>query len=231
MRYASPTHEDYPLVWLARCCCVLTAADSTAAEITSSVGSSPDWAHPAGSFVTVHGAKLWYESEGSGPPLVLIAGGPGYAHDAFHPWFSAFAAKHRVIYFDALGRGKSERPKDTQEYTLARDVDDLEGLRTALGLGKIDVLGHSYGGIVAQSYALRYPTPVRHLILADTAFDIEALQAFSENANRELHNQYPDVWAQLEQLRSKGITVCEQESSRDCGPLSPVALLLRPRQR
>lgn len=149
--------------------------------------------HPSASFVTVHGVKLWYESEGSGRPLVLIPGGPGYAHDASHPWFSAFAAKHRIIYFDALGRGKSGHPRSAREYTITRDVQDLEELRQTLGLGQIDVLGHSYGGLVAQGYALQFPQSVHRLILADTTFDTEAMQAFDANLNREIRNQYPET--------------------------------------
>lgn len=172
---------------------------------------TPSAPHPAGSFVSVHGVRFWYESEGSGEPLVLIAGGPGYGHEYFHPWFTALAAKHRIIYFDALGRGKSEHAKDVQEYTLTRDVDDLEELRKALGLGTIDVLGHSYGGIVAQAFAIRYPKSVRHLILADTAFDAAALQSYNENLNREVRNQYPEVWEKMEALRAKGATTCSKE--------------------
>ena len=184
------------------------AAQGPAAATMVSV---PVVSHPNGSFVTVNGAKLWYESEGSGEPLILIAGGPGYAHDAFNPWFSAFASTNRVIYLDALGRGKSDRAKDVHEYTLDRDVEDLEAFRKALGLGKINVLGHSYGGIVAQAYALRFPDSLQHLVLADTTFDSEAMQAFNENLNREIHNQYPEVWKKMEQLRAKGFVTCSKE--------------------
>ncbi|HNT65664.1 MAG TPA: alpha/beta hydrolase, partial [bacterium] len=57
-------------------------------------------------FVLVNGANLWYEIEGRGEPLLLIAGGPGSAHDVFSPHFSALADANRIIYFDAYGRGK-----------------------------------------------------------------------------------------------------------------------------
>lgn len=66
------------------------------------------------------------------------------------------ASSVRVISFDAFGRGKSDRAKSASEYTFSRDVADIEGLRVALGLGKIALLGHSYGGMVAQAYALKY---------------------------------------------------------------------------
>jgi hypothetical protein len=65
--------------------------------------------HPPGRFVMIDGARLWYESEGRGEPLLLIAGGPGFSHSYFHPYFSALRSSHRVVYYDAYGCGKSER--------------------------------------------------------------------------------------------------------------------------
>ena len=159
--------------------------------------------HPPGNFVVVNGAKIWYESEGKGEPLLLIAGGPGSAH-YFHPYFSILADSYRVIYFDAFGRGKSERAKSPKEYTFERDVNDIEGLRKALGLGKINILGHSYGGMVAQAYALKYPDSVKRLILADTLFSGEMWQANNDSSNHELRNQYPEVWEKMENLRAQG---------------------------
>ena len=161
--------------------------------------------HPPGDYVTVSGARLWYESEGKGPPILLIAGGPGMTHGYFHPFFSALRNTNRVIYFDAFGRGKSDRARDPKEYTFERDVEDIEGLRVALGLGKIIVLGHSYGGMVAQAYALRYPESVSKLVLSCTLFSGEMWQANNDNCNREIQNQYPEVWKDIEALRAAGL--------------------------
>jgi proline iminopeptidase len=83
-------------------------------------------------YITVNGAQLWYESEGAGEPLFLISGGPGNSHDYFHPYFLALRDSYRIIYFDALGRGKSDRARDRHEYTLARDVEDVKALRLRL---------------------------------------------------------------------------------------------------
>ena len=162
-------------------------------------------AHPPGDYVTVNGAKLWVESEGKGPPILLIAGGPGMSHGYFHPFFSAMSATNRVIYFDAFGRGKSDRARDPKEYTFERDVEDIEALRVAMGLGKIIVFGHSYGGMVAQAYALRYPESVSKLVLSCTLFSGEMWQANNDNCNREIQNQYPDVWKDIEALRAAGM--------------------------
>lgn len=161
--------------------------------------------HPTGAYVQVNGAKLWYESEGRGEPLVLVAGGPGAAH-YFHPFFSVLADTYRVICFDSFGRGKSDRAKSVTEYSFDRDVEDLEGLRRSLGLGKIVLLGHSYGGMVAQAYALKYPNAIAKLILADTFYDGEMWQVGNnDHTNSEIQSQFPEIWEKVQQLRAMGL--------------------------
>jgi proline iminopeptidase len=171
--------------------------------------------HPPGDYVTIKGAKLWYESEGRGDPLILISGGPGDSHDVFHLFFSRLAGQHRVIYFDAFGVGKSDRAKSRKEYTFARDVEDLEGLRKALGLSKINILGQSYGGMVAQAYALKYPESVRRLILADTFYSGKMWQTNNDSCNYEIRNQFPEVWARLQKMRAQGLKSSEPEHQRE----------------
>jgi proline iminopeptidase len=160
--------------------------------------------HAAGAYAQVNGAKLWYESEGEGEPLLLVAGGPGDTHTTFHPFFSSLASEFRVIYFDALGAGKSDRAKSNKEYTFAREVEDLEGLRQALGLAQINLLGHSFGGMVAQAYALKYPQFVKRLILADTFHSGKMWQANNDSVNYEIRNQFPELWDDLQRVRKKG---------------------------
>lgn len=174
----------------------------------SAIAPSP---HPKGDYISVNGSRLWYESEGSGPALVLISGGPGISHDYFHPYFSSLANSYRVVYFDALGRGKSDRAKSPKDYTLSRDVEDVEGLRNALGLGKVTLLGHSYGGIVAQAYALRFAGSLQRLILVDSLFSAEMWQANNDNSNRELRNQFPETWDKIQEVRAQGLNSCSKE--------------------
>jgi proline iminopeptidase len=159
--------------------------------------------HPPGKLVEVNGAKLWVETEGSGEPLLLIPGGPGDAH-YFHPGFSVLANSFEVICFDAYGRGKSDRADNPKGYTFNRDVEDIEGLRKALGFESINLLGHSYGGMVAQEYALRYPSRVKRLILSNTLFSAEMWQANNDNCNYEIKNQYPEIWDSLMIMRAQG---------------------------
>ena len=164
----------------------------------------PEVKHAPGNFVEVNGAKLWYEIEGDGDPVILIPGGPGNSHTYFHPWFSDLAKHHKVIYLDAFGRGKSDRAKDSTEYTFKRDVEDIEGLRKALKIEKWSVLGHSYGGMVAQEYALKYPGSINKLILSNSFYSGEMWQANDDNCNYEIKNQFPEAWEILQKVRSEG---------------------------
>jgi proline iminopeptidase len=161
-------------------------------------------AHPAGGYAQVNGAALWYETEGQGEPLILVAGGPGDSHSEFHPFFSSLADRFQVIYFDAFGVGKSARAISNKEYTFAREVEDVEGLRIALGLSQINLLGHSFGGMVAQAYAAKYPQRVKRLILADTFHSGKMWQANNDSVNYEIRNQYPELWEDLQRVRKTG---------------------------
>lgn len=180
--------------------------------------------HPPGGYVVVNGTRLWFESEGSGQALVLIPAGPGVPHGYFHPHLSPLAKTQRVVYYDAFGTGKSDRAQGDQKYTFARDVENVEGLRKGLNLGKIDVLGHSYGGMVAQAYALRYPESVRRLILADSSWGGAMSQAHRNNALSELRDQYPEIYERVMKIHAQGIQTCSKEY-RDADDAPPSFLL------
>lgn len=166
--------------------------------------TTPGQSEDSGSFVTVNGAKMWYQIKGEGEPVVLIPGGPGNSHLYFTPWFDELAKNFKVIYFDAFGRGNSSRAKSKEEYSFQRDVDDLDGLRKALGFEKWSVLGHSYGGMVAQAYAIQYTGSVNKLILSDTFYDTEMWQENDDNSNFEFRNQCPEKWDSLMKIRDEG---------------------------
>src|ERR1700722_4990235 len=164
-------------------------------------------AHPPGQFVDVDGGRIWIESEGSTdrPALLLLAGGPASSHLTFHPYFSALADTYRVLYLDYRGRGKSEHAGSLTDITFERDVSDVEAVRSALGLEQLSIYGFSYGGMVAQAYALAHQERVSRLILANTVHSAEMWQKNHENINRELVNQYPEVWERILTLRGQGV--------------------------
>jgi proline iminopeptidase len=160
--------------------------------------------HAPGNLVAAGDTHLWVESEGSGEPLILLVGGPANSHISFHPTFSALADQFRVIYYDYRGRGRSDRSGKVEDISFKGDVADLESLRKALKLERINLYGFSYGGLIAQAYALKYPERVSHLVLANTVHSAEMWQKNHENINRELENQYPEVWEEIQQLRREG---------------------------
>lgn len=156
-----------------------------------------------GKYYTVNGAKLWTVSFGKGDPLFFIAGGPGGSHYGLRS-FDSLSTTNTLVYYDALGRGKSDTAKDVREYSLERDIEDLEGLRKAMGFQSINVLGHSYGGLVAQGYAIKYPQHVKHLILANTFHSFVMWQENDDNSNHEIRTNYPEVWDTLMKIRERG---------------------------
>ena len=107
-------------------------------------------------FVDAGGALIYYKAVGQGPPLVLLHGGPGASHDYLLPYLLPLARTNRLVFIDERGSGRSERLEDVKSYTVENMADDVEAVRKALGLGTVSVLGHSYGGVVAQAYALKY---------------------------------------------------------------------------
>jgi pimeloyl-ACP methyl ester carboxylesterase len=121
------------------------------------------------------GIHLYVLEEGAGPPVVLVNGGPGNTLHSFLPHFSAAAPFARVIYYDQRGTGLSDWVPGADGYSTAQSVDDLERLRLALGIERWFVLGHSYGGLIAQRYALRHPEQLLGLVLVGSSVPMEGL--------------------------------------------------------
>jgi proline iminopeptidase len=119
-------------------------------------------------FVDANGVMIYYVTLGRGEPLVIVHGGPGASHDYFLPHLLPLARHNRLIFIDERGSGRSEKLEDSAGYTVENMVEDVEAVRQALGLGKISLLGHSYGGALAQAYALKYQKNLTHLILGST---------------------------------------------------------------
>lgn len=106
-------------------------------------------------FVQVPGGRVFYTTMGSGErtPLLLLHGGPGGRSCGFSV-LRELANDRRVIRYDQLGSGQSDRPTDLNLWRTARFVDELDALRNALGLREVHILGHSWGGTLAAEYLL-----------------------------------------------------------------------------
>jgi proline iminopeptidase len=119
-------------------------------------------------FVDSHGALIYYQSVGRGAPLMIVHGGPGASHDYFLPYLLPLMRTNRLVFIDERGSGKSSKLDDPAQYTVANMVEDIEAVRQALDLGKISLLGHSFGGVLVQAYAFKYQQNLSHLILGST---------------------------------------------------------------
>ena len=158
-----------------------------------------------GKYYTVNGAKLYTVTVGTGEPVIVIPGGPGGAHPGYRVFDSlTINSNIQMIYFDAFGRGKSDTAKDVKEYSLDRDIEDIEGLRKTMHLNKISLLGHSYGSLVAQGYAIKYGQNLSHLIIADGFHSFVMWQENDDNSNHEIKTNYPEVWDTLMKVREQG---------------------------
>jgi proline iminopeptidase len=119
-------------------------------------------------YVAANGLMIYYMSIGRGTPLLVLHGGPGESHDYFLPYLLPLARENRLIFIDERGSGRSQKLDDPSGYTVENMVEDVEAVRVGLHLGAINLLGHSYGGVLAQAYALKYQQNLLHLVLAST---------------------------------------------------------------
>jgi proline iminopeptidase len=123
------------------------------------------------------GARIYYKTLGRGIPLLLLHGGPGADHSDFLPALKSLARRCQLVLIDERGSGRSERLADPTGYTLDWMVRDIERVRKHLKLPQIVLLGHSFGGILAQAYAVRHPKRLLGLVLAGTGSSARCVNA------------------------------------------------------
>lgn len=130
-------------------------------------------------------------SFGKGPETVFcVNGGPGLPCDYLRDSHSCLIDHgYRVVSFDQLGTGSSDRPTDASLWTISRYVAETETVRQALGLGRVHFLGHSWGGWLGIEYALTHPEALKTLILEDTAADIPHLVSELERLRSALGSE------------------------------------------
>lgn len=153
-------------------------------------------------YVDAGGVLIYYKSLGRGAPLVLLHGGPGASHDYLLPHLLPLARSHRLVFVDERGSGRSTGLEDPRGYTVEAMVEDVEAVRQGLGLGRIALLGHSYGGVLAQAYALKYQQNLTHLVLGST---FHSTRAMNEVFRRMRERMAPELRARLEKLEQAGL--------------------------
>jgi 3-oxoadipate enol-lactonase len=118
-------------------------------------------------FVTVRGIRIYYERAGSGPKLLYINGTGGDLRRKPNVFDSLLAAHFEILSYDQRGLGQTDRP--SIPYTMADYAEDANALLDAMGWERCAVMGVSFGGMVAQEFAVRYPERVTQLVLACTS--------------------------------------------------------------
>ena len=129
--------------------------------------------------------RVWTRRVGNNPKLkvLLLHGGPGATHDYFEAFDSYFpAAGIEYFYYDQLGSGRSDHPDNDKLWTIPRFVDEVEQVRKALKLDSSNfcLLGHSWGGILAIEYALKYQKNLKCLVISNMMASIPAYNAYAQ---------------------------------------------------
>ena len=143
--------------------------------------------------------RVWYRIVGGGAehentPLLTLHGGPGIPHDYITDMAALASDSRRVIFYDQLGCGRSDRPNNPAMWTIERSVAEIGTVRHALGLARVHLWGQSFGGLFALEYALSQPPGLVSLILASSTSSIPLWVA---EANRLREALPPEVQATL----------------------------------
>ncbi|MFT3761175.1 MAG: proline iminopeptidase-family hydrolase [Pseudoxanthomonas sp.] len=147
--------------------------------------------------------KVWTKRVGNNPriKLLLLHGGPGATHEYFEAFDSFLpAAGVEYYYYDQLGSAYSDQPDDPRLLDTARFVEEVEQVRQALKLDKDDfyLLGHSWGGILAMEYALKYPQHLKGLIVSNM---MSSIPAYNDYARKVLEPQIdPAALAEIKRM-------------------------------
>ncbi|MCX6169236.1 MAG: proline iminopeptidase-family hydrolase [Ignavibacteriales bacterium] len=151
--------------------------------------------------------NIWTKSYGNNPKikLLLLNGGPGATHEYFECFESFLPAEGiEFIYYDQLGCGNSDNPKDTALWDLPRYVEEVEQVRKALNLTKDNfyLLGHSWGGILAMQYALKYQENLKGLIISNMMASCPDYKKYADDVLAKQMD--PKILGEIKSIESKG---------------------------
>lgn len=175
--------------------------------------------------ISVNGCNLYYEVEGDGEPVILV---PGFAsgRSIWSRQTPALSRNFRVISFDPRGVGESDKPEGELSITLL--ADDLAHLLLALNIHRAHIVGASFGGFVAQEFALKYPLMTRKLVLCCTSFGgpnhvMPEQEALDLASTRELNStQFEAALSFDAESRVEGIRAQTLVVSGDADAIVPV---------
>jgi|SRR4051794_11385704 proline-specific peptidase len=150
------------------------------------------------SFRAQDGRTLTYRREGSGPILVCHPGGPGFS-SRYLSDLAGLGDTFTLVFLDPRGTGASTTPADDRAYTTADYVSDVEEMRLHLGEERLNILGHSHGGVVALAYAARHPTRTRNVVAANALVRVQPEEMEEQMLRRLNEPWYDDARLALDQ--------------------------------
>ena len=162
-------------------------------------------------FIEIDGYNINVEIKGSGDPIFFLPGGPGNSHDYMQGAFGHYYKTNTVVFFDFLGRGKSDDAKNKNEYSVENDTDLIEKIRKHFGFSKISVVGHSYGTVPAQNYAIKYPETTDKLVIIAGFHSGLMWQANCDSYNEYAKKHFPEKWVKVDSLRALGYVSSDPE--------------------
>jgi pimeloyl-ACP methyl ester carboxylesterase len=139
--------------------------------------------------VVARGLRLHYVEQGSGAPVLLLHGFPEYS-GAWHGVMERLAPHCRTIALDTRGIGRSEAAADVQGYDIAELVRDVRDVVAALGLAKVTLVGHDWGGFIAWEVAMRHPELLDRLVIVNAAHTCVFEHLLHEDAEQARASQY-----------------------------------------
>ena len=164
-----------------------------------------EWRQPDETrFVTIAGGyRVATYSFGAGEEVVLcLNGGPGLPCDYLREPHACLADHgYRVVAYDQLGCGELDRPSDPSLWTIERYAQEVETVREALGLGRVHLLGQSWGGWLSIEYGVTFPDSLKTVILEDTCGDMPHLVGELERLRTALG---PETVAMMQQHEAEG---------------------------
>lgn len=185
------------------------------AVVAWAVFAAPTAGQRSQGMVSLEDATIFYETVGSGAPIVVVHGGPGLDHNYLQPGLDALGNRFELVYFDQRGTGRSSAELTTDAIHIDAFVRDIEALRESLGHERITVLAHSFGSLIGMRYALTHPERTRALILMNP---VEPGARFQQETNERLQARMSaEDQEELARLRSS-----EAFAARDPGTLSEI---------
>jgi proline iminopeptidase len=154
-------------------------------------------------YVTVQGIRLFYKTFGESTKgtVLCLHGGPGTTHDYMLPLADLSKFGYRVVFLDEFGCGNSELPKNPALLNIEYGVEEVEGVRKALNLGKIHLIGSSYGGLLTIAYALKYQKNLKSMVTIGGLANVPLTVAEMNRMKSELP---PDVVEVLKKYEAAG---------------------------